>query len=217
MQRTLVMLTIAGLVAALQGAAAADGPPRHQTTPVNWHAQAVALEDHISAGPVDGASATLVATDSGVTLKVQTRDLVPGNAYTLWLVLVNNPDDCDPKPCTGPDILTNPAIDSQVTYGAGNIAGDGGQSTFSAHLRAGPVEGWFEGRSLTDPRTAEFHVVVNDHGPQIPAHMPDMIRTYRGGCSNDSPFPLIFPASALADGEPGPNRCLLYQVAIFQP
>jgi hypothetical protein len=42
-----------------------------------------------------------------------------------------------------------------------------------------------------------------------------MIHTYRGGCADSSPFPPIFPATALADGESGPNICRLYQAATF--
>jgi hypothetical protein len=42
-----------------------------------------------------------------------------------------------------------------------------------------------------------------------------MIHTYRGGCSDDSPFPSLFPAIAIADGDVGPNTCRLFQSAIF--
>jgi hypothetical protein len=44
--------------------------------------------------------------------------------------------------------------------------------------------------------------------------MPEMIQTYRAGCT-DSSIPGIFPASARADGTPGPNTCQLYQMAAF--
>lgn len=211
----MVAVTVLGIV--LLGTAVAEGHPRKQTEPVRWHPQAVALEDDIDAGAVEGASARLVANRSGVSAKLRARELRPGHAYTLWFVVVNNPEACDPRPCTAPDILTNPDADAQVTFGDGKVAGNGGQATFSARLNVGPVAGWLEDRSLHNPLGAEYHLAINDHGPKLAAHMPDMIHTYRGGCSDDSPFPPIFPASALADGEPGPNRCLLYQVAIFEP
>jgi hypothetical protein len=57
--------------------------------------------------------------------------------------------------------------------------------------------------------------VINDHGPMLPEFMPGMIQTYRGGCSDSSPFPGVFPATALADGEDGPNTCRLHQAAVF--
>ena len=44
-----------------------------------------------------------------------------------------------------------------------------------------------------------------------------MLATYRGGCSDDSPFPGIFPQTALDDGLVGPNTCRLTMSAIFSP
>lgn len=66
-----------------------------------------------------------------------------------------------------------------------------------------------------DSATAEIHLVLNDHGPALAEHMPSMIRTYRGGCSDASPFPAVFPQTALGDGTKGPNTCRLFQVAAF--
>jgi ubiquinone/menaquinone biosynthesis C-methylase UbiE len=42
-----------------------------------------------------------------------------------------------------------------------------------------------------------------------------MIRTYRAGCT-DASLPAIFPASAKGDGQPGPNTCRLWQLAVFE-
>ena len=64
--------------------------------------------------------------------------------------------------------------------------------------------------------TAEIQLVINDHGPKLTSHMPQMIQSYRAGCTEAS-IPGIFPASARADGTPGPNACQLYQMAVFQP
>lgn len=216
LQRLLIVAIVTGLVGAAVGTAAAEGPPRKDTVPVTWHAQAVTFEDH-EAGAVEGASASLVATASGATMRMQTRELEPGHAYTLWYVFVDNPEACNNTPCNAADFFTNPDVDAQVTYGAGHVVGNSGRGTFTAHLSADPVEGWLPDRSLDNPLGAEYHAVLNDHGPKLAAHMPGMIRTYRGGCSDDSPFPPIFPDTALADGEPGPNRCLLTQVAVFLP
>jgi hypothetical protein len=183
----------------------------HQTVGVSWHMQS-------GGGPVPGASATLVRRDDGVSYRINTNSLTPGNAYTLWLVVVNNPDACDPKPCTGPDIILDASTDSQVLYGKGHIAGASGKLTLAGSLaETESLEGWLSGRSFDDARTVEFHLVTNDHGPMLAEFMPDMIKTYRGGCSDDSPFPGIFPDTAINDGEEGPNTCILSQAAIFTP
>lgn len=207
---SLIGLLIAlGMVLALSSNVAASAS--HQTVPIGWHPQSG------MAGAVgSGAAAALVRRDNGVSFTFQTANLRPGNAYTVWFVVVNNPSACTTIPCSAPDIILNPATNSQLTYGAGHIAGGAGQATFAGAFQAGALpDGWLAGRGLEQPLTAEIHLVLNDHGPALAAYLPDMIKTYRGGCSDASPFPAIFPATALADGEAGPNTCQLYQAAIF--
>jgi hypothetical protein len=150
-----------------------------------------------------------------IEFKLKTKGLVPGDAYTLWLVVVNNPTACSTVPCAAPDIIGNAATDSQVRFADGRVAGGSGKATFRGEAKRGPLSGWLPGRALKDPFGAEIHLVVNSHGPKLPAFMPGMIRTYRGGCSDSSPFPPPFPQSALDDGVPGPNTCLLFQSAVF--
>ena len=182
------------------------------TVGVNWHPQQASQGN---AGSVDDAEASLVRKKKGISYRFATNSLNPGNAYTLWVVVVNNPEDCAAQPCSPPDVLTNAAVDAQVLYGTGHVAGGSGKGTFAGSLKEGAIDGWLADRSFDDAATAEIHLILNDHGPKIAAQMPGMIKTYRGGCSDDSPFPPIFPATALADGEEGPNTCLLFQSAIF--
>lgn len=198
------------LFATTAGAESAE----QQTVGVNWHMQS-------GGGPVPGASATLVRRDGGVSYRINTNSLTPGNAYTLWLVVINNPAACTAVgPCTGPEIIQNASTDSQVLYGKGHIAGASGELTFAGSLaETESLEGWLPSRSFDDARTAEFHLVINDHGPMLAEFMPSMIKTYRGGCSDDSPFPGIFPSTAINDGAipEGPNTCVLSQAAVFTP
>jgi hypothetical protein len=206
---TLAMsILVGGLVAPI---AMAD--TSQQTTIVSWHAQQAPLG---KTGQVDGAWAKLVRNDNGISYQIHSRGLTPGNSYSLWLVVVNNPDACASSPCSAVDVLLNPATEAQVRLGAtGTVAGASGNGTMSGSARVGPLDGWLPGRSLDDSYGAEVHLVINDHGTMLPEFMPGMIKTYRGGCSDSSPFPAVFPATALADGEVGPNLCRLYQVAVF--
>lgn len=193
---------------------AAIGAAAVETTSVSWHAQQAA-KGHT--GQVDGAQARLVRNETGISYSISPRELTPGRAYTLWLVVINNPAACASSPCSAGDILLNPDTRSQVRYAAGIVAGSAGHGTLAGSVREGPLSGWLADRTLEDAMTAEVHLVVNDHGPKLATHMPDMIQTYRGGCADTSPFPPPFPATALADGEPGPNECRLFQAAVFEP
>lgn len=203
------LAAIVGLTAPSTLASAA-----HQDTTVNWHGQQLG-QGH--SGQVPGAWGSLVRNKNGIAYRLNTRELTPGNAYTLWLVVINNPSACAATPCSGGDILTNAATDSQVRFGAGHVAGGSGHGTLAGSVKVGQLDGWLADRSLWNVWGAQVHLVVNDHGPMIPDQMPGMIHTYRGGCADSSPFPPIFPPTALADGAVGPNTCRLFQAAVFMP
>lgn len=190
---------------------------------VRWHPQMAALGP---SGTVEGAWADLLRNANGISYSLHASQLTPGNAYTLWQVVANNPAACASSPCTAGDFFTRPAVDAQVSYATGHVVGGSGKATFAGSQREGAIpEGWIEFEQatgdriqpgLSDAMAAEVHLVVNDHGPALSEFMPGMIRTYRGGCSDSSPFPALFPQKALDDGEAGPNTCRLTQMAVFQ-
>jgi hypothetical protein len=212
MKRSIVAaLALAGLAVAALPAGAA--PAERSSTHVFWHMQS----GNPQGTPVGaGADAQLVRNASGISYSLQTHGLRAGHAYTVWVVVINNPAACTASPCSPQDILLTPATNSTVTYGTGHVVGGSGQAGFGGHLKTGPLEdGWIAGRALEDPYGAEIHLVLNDHGEVLPAFMSEMIRTYRAGCT-DASLPAIFPASAKADGTPGPNTCRLWQAAVFK-
>lgn len=212
MKRLIVIaLGFAGLAVAALPAAAE--PATRSTTPVFWHMQS----GNPHGSPVGGgAEAELVRTAGGISYSVQTNQLRAGHAYTVWVVVINNPEACAADPCSPQDILLTPSTNAQVTYGTGHAVGMSGMAGVGGYLQRGPLpEGWLAGRGLENPLGAEVHLVLNDHGPTLPEFMPEMIQTYRAGCT-DASLPAIFPASAKADGTPGPNTCRLWQAAVFK-
>jgi len=167
--------------------------------------------------PIAGGSATIFTSEEGATVWMHTVGLTPGNVYTAWWVIANNPDACEADPCSAAD-LVGKAADAltEVTNADGVLVGEDGEANFAAHLPAGDVENnpWF-GNGFTNPTGAEIHLVINDHGPLIPEMAEMMLNTYRTGCTDES-LPASFPDTAKADGEPGPNTCALVQAAVFQ-
>ena len=68
------------------------------------------VETHPSQGDVrqiEGATSMLMATEAGVSLHMVTNELENNHVYTMWVVIVNNPDACEASPCTPPEILGN--------------------------------------------------------------------------------------------------------------
>ncbi|MEZ4618438.1 MAG: hypothetical protein R2867_23390 [Caldilineaceae bacterium] len=167
--------------------------------------------------PVLGATAALVRTANTVTVVFTTADLVPGNIYTAWWMVANQPDACETSPCSVADIMSRADIvHSEVGIGDGQIADEMGQAEFRATLKVGDtLDNWF-GYGLPDTSAAEIHVVLHDHGPPVEGLVEEMLNSFRAGCTDES-LPTIFPALAYADGTPGPNACIHYQFAMFQP
>jgi hypothetical protein len=203
---------IAGTAVALGSAspAAAATEATYQTTGVVWHAFQEPLGN---TGEVADAWASLTRRADGVSFQLHSNALTPGNAYTLWFVVVDNPAACSALPCPPPEVTGNAETDSQVTWAGGLLAGDT-SGTFAGEVPTGPIEGWLPDRSFDNPATASVHLIVHDHGPSVADLMPDMIDSFRGGCTDESLPPV--PESALADGEPGPNTCTFFQVAVFE-
>ena len=216
MSKKLFVIRIVGLLALLTlllggiSLAVAGGPATVQRADVAWHMQS-------GSGAVPSAWAQLVRNDSGASFTFHGTELKPGHVYTVWFVAINNPANCASSPCSPADIITrNADTESDVTYGAGHVAGESGKASFGGHVSAGDLPNGWLGNGFTNPRGAEIHLVLNDHGPAIPNLVSNMLHSYRGGCT-DASLPPIFPATAFADGIPGPNTCRLYQTAIFQP
>ena len=143
-------------------------------------------------GEVVGTS-QLVRKPNSVSMNLHTSGLIDGNAYTVWYFVFNNPSACGSIPCGMADIL-NPEVAADLLYAAGNVAGNGDQTSFAGALNVGDastsVAGFFNALfgtnvpsiGLLDPYAAEVQLVVRSHGTMTPEYMPDMISTFNGGC-----------------------------------
>ncbi|MDA5093734.1 hypothetical protein O2N63_06495 [Aliiroseovarius sp. KMU-50] len=178
------------------------------------------VQTHPSQGEVSvvsKAEARLHTSTEGIHVSMYTKGLAPGHVHTLWLVTINNPGACEATPCTSKDVLKRTTeVDADVGYAGGIVVGNNGRGQFAAYQPIGDLSGaWFEA-GLKNTSNVEVHLVVNDHGPVIPSRLPEMLKTYRDGCTDES-IPAPMPASARAQGEPGPNACRLVQFSIFEP
>jgi hypothetical protein len=181
---------------------------------------------------IEGASANLVRTPNGVNYRFATNSLEAGHAYTLWVVIFNEPGNCGTTPCMPMDLF-NADAKPEMLYGAGSIASGTGTATFAGRTQVGDVSGSVQApaglysNGLIDPYGAEFHFVVHHHGPMIPQFMPDMIQSLAGGCQDagipetGAPSPwndyATGPDYAGEYGRLGPNECLSVQFSILSP
>ena len=177
------------------------------------------VETHPSLGTqriVEGAEATLTSTSAGSAVVVHTKGLTPGHIYSLWMVVVNKPSACATSPCTGKDVLGNTSVvQADVMWGFGGVVGADGALRLHGWMPAGKWESSWFGRGLTNPKGAEFQLIINDHGAPLEGRLARMLTSYREGCSDDS-LPPPFPEVAKKDGTAGPNRCALTQSVVFE-
>jgi hypothetical protein len=141
---------------------------------------------------VEGSSATLVRTDTGVTMTLHTSGLHPG-PHTVWWFIYNNPDACASNPCTFVD-FDNPDVQATTLYATGKVIGKQGVGNFAAHLAEDDISGYTVPPNpeeqavlgLVDARKAQIQLGVRSHGQPIPGLVQEQIGTFNGGCPPNS-------------------------------
>lgn len=167
-------------------------------------------------GPIEGTRALLVTGPEGASMHLTSSRLTPGNAVTIWFVALQQPQLCTKNPCTPVEAMGMPEMETVAVNGGGTVVPADGMIDVSAHLPVGAVPTNLFETDFVAPETAEYHLVIHDHGPLIPELAADMLSSYRGGCTLDS-VPPFYPDKARSDGEGGPNTCVSRQVALFVP
>jgi hypothetical protein len=151
---------------------------------------------------VENAASQLVRFDNGVTMTLSTNDLVPGDVYTVWWVIFNEPQNCTDNACGLDDLFVldadgsivrdevgnrvmNPetltAANVSIQHASGSVS-ESGELNVSASLGIGEAPGIIFGPGLLDPHKAEVHLVVRTHGPVVADAFDAQISTFGGGC-----------------------------------
>ena len=102
---------------------------------------------------VKDATAVLTRLDTGVSMKLNTVQLEPGHAYTVWW-----------------------DISGSMALADGHVIDTDGAARFEASLLR-TSEG-----VLQEPMSAEIHLIVRKHGLAVPGRIDAMIYTMMAGC-----------------------------------
>ena len=144
--------------------------------PASVTAQHVIVRSLADGNVVKGSSATLKRRSNGLTVRVHTRELDPGESVDLFWAIFNQPGACtNPNPLTGapcspPDLFV-PEAEGSLHYVATLTAAADGRLTYSAELATGSSDGCvgdpFPCNTLTNPAGAEVHspLFVPNGGP----------------------------------------------------
>jgi hypothetical protein len=135
---------------------------------------------------VYGSATMLVRTREDVTATIHTSGLTPGNVYTAWMGIFNDPRFCSTRPCSSVDLM-NPQVQGSLLGMGGKLVGADGVASFGEVRAVGDTTNarpGFAGPGLQDTRRAEIHLVVRDHGSASldPATFLAQLTTFNGGC-----------------------------------
>jgi len=165
--------------------------------------------------PTQQGQSTFVRTKKAVQVAIQTSGL-PVGAYTVWWVVVNQPDQCSATPCPEADVFFNPAVVSSVFWATGGVVRANGIGNFVARTSVGqslgiPGAQHVFGPGLLNPLTAEVHNIIKYHGPA--SHNPEVLwsqtHTLLGSCEAG--------ANAVDLGPPFGVHCFDPQATIHLP
>lgn len=143
------------------------------------------------------AFSKLLRMDDGISAVIHTSELEAKGVYTVWMVVLENPEHCTDNVCDLDDLFDNkgtplmnpdgtfgtPGVNASLLWADGKIASAAGMGTFSFKVKANnpPGEVLF-GPGLTDAKGSEIHFALRNHGPAIPGQLEDQLTTFAGGC-----------------------------------
>jgi hypothetical protein len=157
---------------------------------------------------VANAQGKLTRMDHGIYMAVDTVEMTPGHAVTMWFVLFNKPGNCSGGECGEDDIFNldakgkfienadgSPPMNMKGIEAAsislhradGLIIDVGGAANFRGHLPIGDTTEAVFGHGLIDAHAAEVHAVIRSHKKVIPGKASEMVSSMDGGCAADWP------------------------------
>jgi hypothetical protein len=117
--------------------------------------------------PSGNSFSKLYRGNDRVRYKIRTNGLPPG-AYTVWMVVINNPENCVGD-CDEADVFENPATNSSAFWTDGGIVESDGIGKFRGEAKVGEISSdprqHIFGPGLVNPEGAEVHLIVKYHGP----------------------------------------------------
>lgn len=160
-----------------------------EAQPVHADSAKTSIQPMVDTGTgsvIPGTGSILVRTKDAVGMTLHSFGLVPGNVYTAWFGIFNNPRACATDPCTGDD-LANPHVRGVVLNATGQIAGKDGTADFGGFKAVGDPTGREESlgtaMALEKPLKAAIYLVVRSHGPALDgADLQAQLTMFNGGC-----------------------------------
>lgn len=142
---------------------------------------------------IDGTSSVIRHKDS-VAFNFDARNLLPGHAYTLWIMHFDKPLKClNPCKCNLNDFVNDEVQSGAIGGMAGRVSDAYGQVSMSNVVKYGAVPSNPD-QILVAPgeivsERSHFLLALRDHGPASsdPVILQEQLSGWSGGCSADNP------------------------------
>jgi hypothetical protein len=189
---SLVVALLLCSVATAEDTALQDSQDSQQHRKSRESVDTAVMHSIVTGAAIPGNASVLIRDfrrgDVNATLNMA-EGLGAGEAYTVWVIVFNNPARCiDPYACTGMDFEFNggdPRVRVSAFQGGTFIPYATG-GTFNIGFRKGRTarEGipGFSDQGCTRLRECEIHLVTRTHGPADNAGV--QLKGFLGGCDN---------------------------------
>ncbi len=138
------------------------------------------------------ANASVVRHLDHAYFEFNARHMVPGNAYTLWVMHYDRPERCfDRCNCTFDDFVNENVTAGAMGAMSGRVADEYGQLSMGNVIKYGaqpPSPGNILIPGVIKNERAHFQLVLRDHGPASndPAVLEAQLTSWAGGCNVNS-------------------------------
>lgn len=139
-------------------------------------------------------TSTLKRGADAITLSIETTQLKPGYAYTVWWVVFDKPEFCSAPACGEDDVFEDAMAGgpnrmelSVIGAADGSVVPANGKATYTGSLKKYDTSLAIFGDGLDFSDTAEIHYVIRSHGAAIPGLIEEQITTFNGGCDPGQP------------------------------
>jgi hypothetical protein len=193
-RKTLLILSSVLLIAMVSIALATSvsaEPAEHYSSGMDWW-----WKPPFSPDPAGTVS--IIRRDNGITGNVHTSLANDGTGnyhgvvVTLWLIIFNEPENCEDDPCSEYDLFNTSEAVPDAVYAGGRVVGGSEKVNISFSRKEGDNSGSIFGEGspgLIDASKAEFSYVLRSKGPNQPGNTNNMLKYVMAGCFVDDDHP----------------------------
>lgn len=99
---------------------------------------------------IDGSSVLSHLNAAGAAMTLETSELKPSRAVTVWYVAIQSPENCEANPCSPMEAMgMEEKMNPVATNAGGAVVSDDGHIRFKGFLPVGEVAGNFYETTFT--------------------------------------------------------------------